>query len=83
MTSTAKTVLFWIMTFLTGVLLYRAVQHGSSGRVLSPVNLASAKHMPFMRLGYHELLMIFAIQSHLQQDVLRCADSNPRDIYRR
>ena len=32
MTSAAKTVLFWITTFLTGVLLYRTVRGGSSGR---------------------------------------------------
>jgi hypothetical protein len=52
MTSTAKTVLFWIMTFLTVVLLYSAAQHGSS---------ASAKHTHLMRLGHAELLMILFV----------------------
>jgi len=59
MSSAAKTVLFWITTFLTGVLLYRTVQHGSSSRALSSLNPASARHLP--GLGNAELLMIFVI----------------------
>ncbi len=56
MTSTAKTVLFWIMNFLMSVLLYHAAQHG--GRAS---NVASAKQIPGMRLGNAELLMIFIV----------------------
>ena len=61
MTSTAKTLLFWIMVLATGVLLYQAVQHGSNGRVFSAPNPASARIMLAGRLGYAELLMIFVV----------------------
>src|SRR5262245_12040855 len=58
MTSAAKTVLFWITTFLTGVFVYRTVQGGSTGRALSTLNPASA-HVG--RVGNAELLVIFVI----------------------
>jgi hypothetical protein len=58
MTAAAKTVLFWITTFLTAVLLYRTVQGGSSGRALSSLNLAS---VPVGRLGIAELLVVLVI----------------------
>ncbi len=61
MTSIAKTLLFWIMVLVSGVLLYQAVQHGSSGRVFSAPNSASARIMLVGRLGYAELLMIFVV----------------------
>src|SRR5215510_13954389 len=57
MTSTAKTVLFWITTFLTAVLLYRTALRGSNARPFSSPNSASAQ-MHAIRVGPVELLML-------------------------
>jgi hypothetical protein len=61
MTSTAKTLLFWIIVLLACVLLYQTVQHGSSGLALSSPKTVPVKNITVMRLGFAEMVMIFVV----------------------